>query len=168
MDASQRRRQRASRAGQRGPSDDRRLDHARLGRRRKKILGKILRPAQRRQYGLQRRPDAARTVAPGARTPEWDIAETGGSGDVKYHMGSSSDREFDGVNVHFTLNANPSHLEVVNPVVIGRVRAKQNQRNDKLRNKVLGLLIHGDAAFAGQGILAETFDFAELRSYKTG
>ena len=94
--------------------------------------------------------------------------ETGGSGDVKYHMGSSSDREFDGVNVHFTLNANPSHLEVVNPVVIGRVRAKQNQRNDKLRNKVLGLLIHGDAAFAGQGILAETFDFAELRSYKTG
>ena len=94
--------------------------------------------------------------------------ETGGSGDVKYHMGSSSDREFDGVNIHFTLNANPSHLEVVNPVVIGRVRAKQNQRNDKLRNKVLGLLIHGDAAFAGQGILAETFDFAELRSYKTG
>ena len=94
--------------------------------------------------------------------------ETGGSGDVKYHMGSSSDREFDGVNVHFTLNANPSHLEVVNPVVIGRVRAKQNQRNDKLRKKVLGLLIHGDAAFAGQGILAETFDFAELRSYKTG
>ena len=94
--------------------------------------------------------------------------ETGGSGDVKYHMGSSSDREFDGINVHFTLNANPSHLEVVNPVVIGRVRAKQNQRNDKLRNKVLGLLIHGDAAFAGQGILAETFDFAELRSYKTG
>ena len=94
--------------------------------------------------------------------------ETGGSGDVKYHMGSSSDREFDGINVHFTLNANPSHLEVVNPVVIGRVRAKQNQRNDKKRNKVLGLLIHGDAAFAGQGILAETFDFAELRSYKTG
>ena len=94
--------------------------------------------------------------------------ETVGSGDVKYHMGSSSDREFDGINVHFTLNANPSHLEVVNPVVIGRVRAKQNQRNDKKRNKVLGLLIHGDAAFAGQGILAETFDFAELRSYKTG
>ena len=94
--------------------------------------------------------------------------ETGGSGDVKYHMGSSSDREFDGINVHFTLNANPSHLEVVNPVVIGRVRAKQNQRNDKKRNKVLGLLIHGDAAFAGQGILAETFDFAQLRSYKTG
>ena len=94
--------------------------------------------------------------------------ETGGSGDVKYHMGSSSDRKFDGTNVHFTLNANPSHLEVVNPVVIGRVRAKQNQRNDTKRNKVLGLLIHGDAAFAGQGILAETFDFAELRSYKTG
>ena len=94
--------------------------------------------------------------------------ETGGSGDVKYHMGSSSDREFDGVNIHFTLNANPSHLEVVNPVVIGRVRAKQNQRKDSERKKVLGLLIHGDAAFAGQGILAETFDFAELRSYKTG
>ena len=94
--------------------------------------------------------------------------ETGGSGDVKYHMGSSADREFDGVNIHFTLNANPSHLEVVNPVVIGRVRAKQNQRKDADRKKVLGLLIHGDAAFAGQGILAETFDFAELRSYKTG
>ena len=94
--------------------------------------------------------------------------EAGGSGDVKYHMGSSSDREFDGKNVHLTLNANPSHLEVVNPVVLGRVRAKQNQRNDKEMKKVLGLLIHGDAAFAGQGILAETFDFAELRSYKTG
>ena len=94
--------------------------------------------------------------------------EAGGSGDVKYHMGSSSDRDFDGNNVHFTLNANPSHLEVVNPVVIGRVRAKQNQRNDKERSKVLGLLIHGDAAFAGQGILAETFDFAGLRSYRTG
>ena len=94
--------------------------------------------------------------------------EAGGSGDVKYHMGSSSDREFDGANVHFTLNANPSHLEVVNPVVIGRVRAKQNQRKDTERKKVLGLLIHGDAAFAGQGILAETFDFASLRSYRTG
>ena len=94
--------------------------------------------------------------------------EAGGSGDVKYHMGSSSDREFDGKNIHLTLNANPSHLEVVNPVVLGRVRAKQNQRNDKEMKKVLGLLIHGDAAFAGQGILAETFDFAELRSYKTG
>jgi 2-oxoglutarate dehydrogenase E1 component len=94
--------------------------------------------------------------------------EAGGSGDVKYHMGNSADREFDGTEVHLTLNANPSHLEVVNPVVIGRSRAKQNQRQDTDRTSVLGLIIHGDAAFAGQGIVAETFAFSALRGYRTG
>ncbi|MGB1007222.1 MAG: 2-oxoglutarate dehydrogenase E1 component, partial [Thalassobaculaceae bacterium] len=94
--------------------------------------------------------------------------DVGGSGDVKYHMGVSADREFDGHSVHLTLNANPSHLEVVNPVVIGRVRAKQGQRDDPERRKVMGLVIHGDAAFAGQGIVAETFDFSALIGYQTG
>jgi 2-oxoglutarate dehydrogenase E1 component len=94
--------------------------------------------------------------------------DVGGSGDVKYHMGNSADREFDGNEVHLTLNANPSHLEVVNPVVIGRTRAKQKQRNDDDNTKVMGLLIHGDAAFAGQGIVSETFAFSALRGYRTG
>mgnify|MGYP003325834576 FL=1 len=94
--------------------------------------------------------------------------DAGGSGDVKYHMGSSADRQFDDKMVHLTLNANPSHLEVVNPVVVGRVRAKQAQREDMERKKVLGILMHGDAAFAGQGIVAEVFDFSELRGYRTG
>ena len=94
--------------------------------------------------------------------------EAGGSGDVKYHMGNSADREFDGKEVHLTLNANPSHLEVVNPVAIGRSRAKQNQRQDEDRTAVLPLLIHGDAAFSGQGIVAETFAFSALRGYRTG
>jgi len=95
--------------------------------------------------------------------------EAGGSGDVKYHMGASADREFDGKTVHLSLQANPSHLEVVAPVVIGRVRAKQNQHNDTNdRLSVLGIVLHGDAAFAGQGIVAETFDFSGLRGYRTG
>jgi len=94
--------------------------------------------------------------------------DAGGSGDVKYHMGVSADREFDGVNVHLTLNANPSHLEIVNPVVLGRVRAKQVQRGDRARKKVMGILLHGDAAFAGQGVVPETFDFSGLRGYRTG
>ena len=95
--------------------------------------------------------------------------EAGGSGDVKYHMGASADREFDGNNVHLSLQPNPSHLEVVAPVVIGRVRAKQNQHNDTNdRLSVLGIVLHGDAAFAGQGVVAETFDFAGLRGYRTG
>ena len=95
--------------------------------------------------------------------------EAGGSGDVKYHMGASADREFDGKTVHLSLQANPSHLEVVAPVVIGRVRAKQNQHNDTSdRLSVLGIVLHGDAAFAGQGIVAETFDFSGLRGYRTG
>ena len=94
--------------------------------------------------------------------------DVGGSGDVKYHMGVSSDREFDGANVHLTMNANPSHLEIVNPVVLGRVRAKQMQRGDKEHDKVMGLLLHGDAAFAGQGVVAEVFDFSSLYGYRTG
>ncbi|MEE2705311.1 MAG: 2-oxoglutarate dehydrogenase E1 component [Pseudomonadota bacterium] len=91
-----------------------------------------------------------------------------GSGDVKYHLGTSADREFDGKNVHLSLTANPSHLEVVDPVVLGKVRAKQEAMGDKNRKKVLGLLIHGDAAFAGQGIIAECFGFSQLEGYSTG
>ena len=94
--------------------------------------------------------------------------DAGGSGDVKYHMGASSDREFDNEQVHLSLAPNPSHLEIVDPVVIGRVRAKQQQQNDVERRKVLGILMHGDAAFAGQGVVGETFAFSELRGYRTG
>lgn len=90
------------------------------------------------------------------------------AGDVKYHLGTSSDRMIDGKKVHLTLNANPSHLEAVNPVVSGRVRAKQDQRKDAAREKVLGILIHGDAAFSGQGVVAETLSMADLEGYKTG
>ena len=86
-----------------------------------------------------------------------------GSGDVKYHLGASSDREFDGNKVHLSLTANPSHLEIVNPVVLGKVRAKQDQhgatRED--RTMVMPLLISGDAAFAGQGVIAECFGLSE-------
>jgi len=91
-----------------------------------------------------------------------------GSGDVKYHLGTSSDREFDGKLVHLSLTANPSHLEAVNPVVLGKVRAKQRQRQDADRTKVLGILLHGDAAFAGQGLVAETLALSELKGYRTG
>ncbi|MEP5155594.1 2-oxoglutarate dehydrogenase E1 component [Planktotalea sp.] len=91
-----------------------------------------------------------------------------GSGDVKYHLGASSDRAFDGNNVHLSLTANPSHLEAVNPVVIGKVRAKQDQLNDEDRTKVMPILLHGDAAFAGQGVVAECFALSGLRGHKTG
>jgi 2-oxoglutarate dehydrogenase E1 component len=91
-----------------------------------------------------------------------------GSGDVKYHLGTSSDREFDGNTIHLSLTANPSHLELVDPVVIGKVRAKQIQRGDKNGNKVLPLLLHGDAAFAGQGIIPETLMMSELPGYRVG
>jgi 2-oxoglutarate dehydrogenase E1 component len=95
--------------------------------------------------------------------------EVDGSGDVKYHLGASSDREFDGNNVHLSLTANPSHLEIVDPVVLGKVRAKQDQLNDYIeRVKVLPLLIHGDAAFAGQGVVAECFGLSGLRGHRTG
>jgi len=95
--------------------------------------------------------------------------EVEGSGDVKYHLGASSDREFDGNSVHLSLTANPSHLEIVDPVVLGKVRAKQDQLNDYIeRVKVLPLLIHGDAAFAGQGVVAECFGLSGLRGHRTG
>ncbi len=91
-----------------------------------------------------------------------------GSGDVKYHLGTSADREFDGNKVHLSLTANPSHLEVVDPVVLGKVRAKQEQLDDDDRKKVMGLLLHGDAAFAGQGVIAECFGFSQIEGYTTG
>lgn len=91
-----------------------------------------------------------------------------GSGDVKYHLGASSDREFDGNNVHLSLTANPSHLEIVDPVVLGKVRAKQDQRDDHERSTVLPLLLHGDAAFAGQGVVAECFGLSGLKGHRTG
>ncbi len=91
-----------------------------------------------------------------------------GSGDVKYHLGTSSDRDFDGNFIHLSLTANPSHLEFVNPVVIGKVRAKQLQRGVVESAAVLPLLLHGDAAFAGQGVTAETLMIAELPGYRVG
>jgi 2-oxoglutarate dehydrogenase E1 component len=96
-----------------------------------------------------------------------------GSGDVKYHLGASSERAFDGAAVHLSLAANPSHLEIVNPVVIGKARAKQTfdlreNGEESSRGKVLPLLMHGDAAFAGQGVVAECFALSELKGYKTG
>ncbi|MGB0232065.1 MAG: 2-oxoglutarate dehydrogenase E1 component [Candidatus Puniceispirillaceae bacterium] len=94
--------------------------------------------------------------------------DAGGSGDVKYHMGASADRDFDDAGVHLSLAPNPSHLEIVDPVVVGRVRAKQQQLDDHDRTQVLGILLHGDAAFAGQGVVAETFAFSALRGYRTG
>ena len=105
----------------------------------------------------------------GSVTPE----SVGGSGDVKYHLGVSSDREFDGNKVHLTLAANPSHLEAVDPVVLGKSRAKQDMIDlDAVvagdRRHVLPLLLHGDAAFAGQGIVAECFGFMGLPGYRTG
>ncbi len=99
-----------------------------------------------------------------ASTPD-DVA---GSGDVKYHLGTSSDRDFDGNTIHLSLTANPSHLEFVNPVVIGKVRAKQVQRGDIQSGAVLPLVLHGDAAFAGQGITAETLMISELPGYRVG
>ena len=91
-----------------------------------------------------------------------------GSGDVKYHLGTSSDREFDGNTVHLSLTPNPSHLEAVNPVVLGKVRAKQDQFGDSERKTVLPILLHGDAAFAGQGVVAECFGLSGLKGHKTG
>jgi 2-oxoglutarate dehydrogenase E1 component len=94
----------------------------------------------------------------------------GGDGDVKYHRGFSSDYvTSSGATVHISLTANPSHLEAVDPVVEGRTRAKQRRRGDtEKRTKVLPLLIHGDAAFAGQGLVAETFNLSQLKGYETG
>jgi len=95
-----------------------------------------------------------------------------GSGDVKYHLGASSDRAFDGNSVHLSLTANPSHLEIVNPVVLGKARAKQaftlRENPSAGRSHVLPLLMHGDAAFAGQGVVAECFNLMGIRGYRTG
>ncbi len=93
-----------------------------------------------------------------------------GSGDVKYHLGASSDRAFDNNNVHLSLTANPSHLESVDPVVLGKVRAKQDQHGCEPdeRTPVLPLLIHGDAAFAGQGVVAECLGLSGLKGHRTG
>ena len=93
-----------------------------------------------------------------------------GSGDVKYHLGASSDRTFDDNNVHLSLTANPSHLEIVDPVVLGKVRAKQDQQGCAPDNRtaVMPLLIHGDAAFAGQGVVAECLGLSGLRGHRTG
>lgn len=100
----------------------------------------------------------------GASKPE----EIQGSGDVKYHLGSSSDREFDGLPVHLSLSPNPSHLEAVDPVVLGKARAKQQETGDRQRSNVLPLLIHGDAAFAGQGLVAECFAMSALQGHSVG
>ena len=93
--------------------------------------------------------------------------EVEGSGDVKYHLGASSDREFDGNSVHLSLTANPSHLEAVNPVVLGKARAKGDQMG-RDRGAVLPMLLHGDAAFAGQGVIAECFGLSGLQGHITG
>ena len=90
------------------------------------------------------------------------------TGDVKYHLGASSNREFDGNSVHVSLTDNPSHLEAVNPVVLGQTRAKQFFHKDKERKKVIPILIHGDAAFAGQGVVAECFAMSGLPGHNTG
>src|SRR5471032_1174661 len=101
----------------------------------------------------------------GAANPD----DVEGSGDVKYHLGVSSDREFDGKKVHLSLTPNPSHLEIVNPVVLGKSRAKQWQLRDiDARTSVLPLLIHGDAAFAGQGVVAECFAMSGIKGFRTG
>jgi 2-oxoglutarate dehydrogenase E1 component len=100
----------------------------------------------------------------GASVPE----EIGGSGDVKYHLGTSTDREILGRQLHLSLVPNPSHLEAVDPVVIGKVRSSQDQRADVNRCHVMGLLLHGDAAFAAQGVVAESLQLGELEGYTTG
>jgi 2-oxoglutarate dehydrogenase E1 component len=90
------------------------------------------------------------------------------TGDVKYHLGASSNREFDGKVTHVSLTDNPSHLEAVNPVVLGQTRAKQFFHEDKLRKQVIPVLLHGDAAFAGQGVVAECFAMSGLPGHNTG
>src|SRR5437868_2294835 len=102
--------------------------------------------------------------AGGATNP----ADVGGSGDVKYHLGTSSDREFDGNKVHLSLLPNPSHLEAVDPVVLGKARASQTIKDDKEGDTVLPMLLHGDAAFAGQGVVWECLSFSGLPGYATG
>lgn len=102
--------------------------------------------------------------AGGATNP----ADVGGSGDVKYHLGTSTDREFDGVKVHMSLVPNPSHLEAADPVVLGKVRAIQTIKGDREHRQVLPVILHGDAAMAGQGVVWECFGFSGVRGYNTG
>ena len=96
--------------------------------------------------------------------PEWVTS----SGDVKYHIGTSSDRDTPHGKIHLSLLANPSHLEAVDPVAVGKVRAKLDINNDSEKNSVMAVMMHGDAAFAGQGVVAETLSLSELRGYRTG
>ncbi len=98
----------------------------------------------------------------------FDLDELRGSGDVKYHKGFSADMKTPGGNVHIALAFNPSHLEIVNPVVEGSVRARQQRRGDLERQEVLPVLIHGDAAFAGQGVVTETFQMSQTNGFRTG
>ncbi|MEE4163738.1 MAG: 2-oxoglutarate dehydrogenase E1 component [Woeseiaceae bacterium] len=98
----------------------------------------------------------------------YDLDELKGSGDVKYHKGFSADMKTPGGNVHLALAFNPSHLEIVNPVVEGSVRARQQRRGDIEREEVLPLLIHGDAAFSGQGVVTETFQMSQTNGFRTG
>ncbi|MEL7188239.1 MAG: 2-oxoglutarate dehydrogenase E1 component [Pseudomonadota bacterium] len=101
----------------------------------------------------------------GTANPE----DVGGSGDVKYHLGTSTDREFDGISVHMSLTPNPSHLETVNPVVLGKARSQQAIRDDlDEKQSVLPVLIHGDAAFAGQGVVWESLSLSGVPGYDTG
>jgi 2-oxoglutarate dehydrogenase E1 component len=99
---------------------------------------------------------------------QYDLAKLRGSGDVKYHKGFSSDLKTGSGNVHVALAFNPSHLEVVNAVVEGSVRARQERRGDALGDKVLPVQIHGDAAFAGQGVIMETLQLSQARGFSTG
>jgi len=99
---------------------------------------------------------------------QYDIDSLSGSGDVKYHMGFSTDVDVNGKRVHLVLAFNPSHLEIVNPVVEGSVRARQHRRRDLQRDQVLPILIHGDAAFAGQGVIMETLQMSQIRGFATG
>ena len=142
------------------------------------------RPARRQRdrhrHGAPRPPQRARqrdgqaVSAPSStssRAARFKPDDVEGSGDVKYHLGASSDRAFDGNNVHLSLTANPSHLEIVDPVVLGKVRAKQDQLQLRRRasaRRCMPLLIHGDAAFAGQGVVAECFGLSGLKGHRTG
>jgi 2-oxoglutarate dehydrogenase E1 component len=97
------------------------------------------------------------------------VDEVLGSGDVKYHLGTSTDRVLpDGKQIHLSLTANPSHLEAVNPVVMGKARAKQRQKGDHERTRVMGILMHGDAAFIGQGVVHECLEMMDLKGYRIG
>lgn len=98
----------------------------------------------------------------------YDPEELKGSGDVKYHKGFSADMKTPGGNIHIVLAFNPSHLEIVDPVVEGSVRARQQRRGDSERQEVLPVLIHGDAAFAGQGVVTETFQMSQINGFRTG